>query len=148
MGSRTLVFFPGSSSAGVRRVPLQGPRFGVSLTWVLTSPLPWFGPCRARLPLAGSALGCSAPGSPLPACRGSPLFFVRFAPFFLFLFCVLVRFTAGRSRVELGRLCVTIFGSSSIRFGLGASIESDCLHWCLQQNCKRVRDPTAAQNSA
>ena len=144
-----MFFFPGSSSAGVRRVPLQGPRFGVSLTWVLTSPPPPVRSLSGSPPPGGFGSGPFRPWLASPGVSGVPSLFVRFAPFFLFLFCVLVRLTAGRSRVELGRLWVTIFGSSSIRFGLGASIESDLSSLGAPSKNRSVGlQPTAAQDSA
>ena len=133
---------------GYEEYPYRGQGLGLALPGFLLRPLPRFGPCRARLPWR-VRLWVVPPLARLPRRVGGPLFFVRFAPFFLFLFCVLVRFTAGRSRVELGRLWVTFFWSSSIRFGFSASgNQIVSIGRLQQQNWQRVSLPTAAQDSS
>ena len=94
LGKPVPLWPPGSNPLRgcIRCIP-YGPGLGLQPRGFLLLPSP-VRPLSGSPPLAGSALGRSASGAPLPGCWGSPPFcFVPpcFAAFWLFLFCVLVR---------------------------------------------------------
>ena len=89
--------FPGSSHAmGYEEYPYRGQGLGLALPGFLLRPFPGSALVGLASP-GGFGSGSFRPWLASPGVSGVPSLFVRFAPFFLFLFCVLVRFTWAKS---------------------------------------------------
>ena len=80
---------------GYEEYPYRGQGLGLPyLGFLLLSPPP-VRSLSGSPPPGGFGSGPFRPWLASPGVSGVPSLFVRFAPFFLFLFCVLVRFTSG-----------------------------------------------------